>query len=102
MCETIEVEIECCPTSAAVTARGPVIVYRDRVTPAGARPEDIRYDTPTVRDIHLVRLENGPRCRRMRSMADRFSISARAARPRPLSGGPTGATSGLALDGMSR
>lgn len=50
---------ECCPTSAAVTTRGPVIVYRDRVTPPGVRPEDIRYETPTVRDIHLVRFEDG-------------------------------------------
>jgi hypothetical protein len=50
---------ECCPTAAATTSRGPVIVYRDRVTPTDVKPEDVRYDTPTVRDIHLVRLENG-------------------------------------------
>jgi hypothetical protein len=50
---------ECCPTSAAVTDRGPVVAYRDRVTPPGARPEDIRYETATVRDIHVVRLEGG-------------------------------------------
>ena len=33
---------ECCPTSGAATARGPVVVYRDRVAPPGTRPQDIR------------------------------------------------------------
>jgi hypothetical protein len=36
---------ECCPTSAAVTSKGPVVVYRNRVAPSGARPQDIRYET---------------------------------------------------------
>jgi hypothetical protein len=35
------------------------VAYRNRVAPSGARPEDIRYETPTVRDIYLTRLEEG-------------------------------------------
>jgi hypothetical protein len=50
---------ECCPTSAAMTAKGPVVVYRGRLAPTGVRPEDIRYETPAIRDITLVRFENG-------------------------------------------
>lgn len=50
---------ECCPTSAAVSTKGPVAVYRNCVAPPGARPQDIRYETATVRDIYLVRLEKG-------------------------------------------
>jgi hypothetical protein len=67
---------ECCPTSAAVTARGPVVVYRDRVTALDAKPEDIRYDTPTVRDIHLVRLENGTWSAPRRVHADNWVFNA--------------------------
>ena len=48
---------ECCPTSAAVTARGPVVAYRGRQEPAGTRPSEVRADRPTVRDIYLTRLE---------------------------------------------
>ncbi|MBV9037563.1 MAG: exo-alpha-sialidase [Acidobacteriaceae bacterium] len=50
---------ECCPTSAAVSARGPVVVYRNRVAPPGVRPQDIRPEAATVRDIYLARLEEG-------------------------------------------
>ena len=48
---------ECCPTSAAVTARGPVVAYRGRQEPAGTRPSEVRAERPTVRDIYLTRLE---------------------------------------------
>jgi hypothetical protein len=44
---------ECCPTAAAATSRGPVVVYRDR-DQAG---NDVRYDQAVIRDISLVRLE---------------------------------------------
>jgi hypothetical protein len=37
---------ECCPTAAAVTSEGVVVAYRDR-------------SADEVRDIHVVRLENG-------------------------------------------
>ena len=67
---------ECCPTSAAVTIRGPVIVYRDRAAPEGVRPEDIRYETPTVRDIHLVRFENGHWTEPRRVHADNWVFNA--------------------------
>ena len=49
---------ECCPTSAAVTARGPVVVYRGRQEPPGTQPSKVRSDRPTVRDIYLTRLES--------------------------------------------
>ncbi len=37
---------ECCPTTVAVTADGPIVAYRDR-------------SKDEVRDIHVTRLENG-------------------------------------------
>jgi hypothetical protein len=66
---------ECCPTAAAVSARGPVVAYRDRATPAGANPEEIRYDSPTVRDIHVVRLEDGRWTSPRRVYADNWVIN---------------------------
>jgi len=33
------------------------VVYRDRAAPPDVRPQDIVYETPTVRDIYLVRRE---------------------------------------------
>lgn len=47
---------ECCPTSAALSARGPIVVYRDRASPA-QRAEDVRDDGGSVRDVHVARLE---------------------------------------------
>jgi hypothetical protein len=67
---------ECCPTAAAVTARGPVVAYRDRVTPPGARPAEIRYETAAVRDIHVVRLESGRWTEPRRVHADNWVINA--------------------------
>jgi hypothetical protein len=67
---------ECCPTAAAVSARGPVVAYRDRVTPPGAQPVDIRYETATVRDIQVVRLENGRWTEPRRVHADNWVINA--------------------------
>ena len=66
---------ECCPTAAALTSRGPVVVYRDRVTPPGMRPQDIRYETPTVRDISLVRLAGGKWTEPRRVHADNWVIN---------------------------
>jgi hypothetical protein len=48
---------ECCPTSAAVTARGPVVAYRGRQEAPGTKPSEVRSDRPTVRDIYVARLE---------------------------------------------
>jgi hypothetical protein len=50
---------ECCPTSAAATSRGPVVVYRDRQELPGTTPADVQTFRPTIRDIYLVRQENG-------------------------------------------
>jgi hypothetical protein len=50
---------ECCPTSAAVSARGPVVVYRGRQEPPGTQPSEVHEDRPTVRDIYITRLETG-------------------------------------------
>ena len=66
---------ECCPTSAAVSAKGPVVVYRNRIAPSGARPQDIRYETATVRDIYLTRLENGHWTDPQRVYADNWVIN---------------------------
>lgn len=48
---------ECCPTSAAMTERGPVVVYRGRQEPAGTQPAEVQANRPTVRDINLTRLD---------------------------------------------
>ena len=50
---------ECCPTAAAVTARGAVVVYRDRQEAPGTQPSQVQDDRPTVRDIYIARLEAG-------------------------------------------
>jgi hypothetical protein len=50
---------ECCPTSAAVTASGPVVVYRRRAEAPGTKPSEVREDRPTVRDIYITRLVRG-------------------------------------------
>lgn len=49
---------ECCPTSAALTSRGPVVVYRGRQDPPGTKPADVECDRPTIRDIYIARLES--------------------------------------------
>jgi hypothetical protein len=46
-----------CPTSAAVTDRGPVVVYRGRQEASGTRPSAVDPSRPTVRDIYITRLE---------------------------------------------
>lgn len=66
---------ECCPTAAATTSRGPVVVYRDRVTPAGIAPEDVRPDTGSVRDIHLTRFEGDRWTRPVRVHADNWVVN---------------------------
>ena len=50
---------ECCPTSAASTIRGPVVVYRGRQEASGTLPSEVRDSRPTVRDIYIVRMEEG-------------------------------------------
>lgn len=67
---------ECCPTAAAATARGPVVVYRDRVTSDGVAPKEVRGDSGSVRDIHLARLENGKWTPPKRVHADNWVINA--------------------------
>jgi hypothetical protein len=48
---------ECCPTSAALTDRGPVVVYRGRQEASGTKPSEVDPNRPTVRDIYISRLE---------------------------------------------
>ncbi len=67
---------ECCPTAAATTARGPVVVYRDRVTPDGVSPNEVRDDAGSVRDIHLARLEGGRWTSPRRIHADDWVVNA--------------------------
>lgn len=55
----VPITCECCPTSAAVTSRGPVAVFRGRQEAPGTHPSEVRGFRPTVRDIYLVRQENG-------------------------------------------
>jgi len=67
---------ECCPTAAVETARGPVVVYRDRVTPVGITPRDVREDAGSVRDIHLTRFEGGRWTTPRRVHADDWIVNA--------------------------
>ncbi|HTT22566.1 MAG TPA: sialidase family protein [Candidatus Sulfotelmatobacter sp.] len=48
---------ECCPTSAALTDRGPVVAYRGRQEANGAKPSEVDPSRPTVRDIYVSRLD---------------------------------------------
>jgi hypothetical protein len=66
---------ECCPTAATVTARGPLVAYRDRVTPDVA-PEEVRDDAGSVRDIQLTRYETGRWSAPRRVHADDWVIAA--------------------------
>lgn len=50
------VTCECCPNSAAVTASGPVVVFRNRVDSIAKGPTGKPL---AVRDIYLARLEGG-------------------------------------------
>ncbi len=50
---------ECCPTGAAITERGPVVVYRGRQEAPGTLPSEVRGYRPTVRDIYIARQEDG-------------------------------------------
>jgi hypothetical protein len=67
---------ECCPTSAAVTRRGPVVVYRDREEAPGTKPAQVDSARPTVRDIYTSRLENGKWTSPRRVFADNWVIDA--------------------------
>jgi len=50
---------ECCPTSATVTAAGPVVVYRGRTDPPGTKPSEVNPNQATVRDIQISTLQDG-------------------------------------------
>ena len=67
---------ECCPTSAAVTRRGPVVVYRNRDEAPGTEPAQVESARPTVRDIYISRLENGTWTEPHRVFADNWVIDA--------------------------
>ena len=67
---------ECCPTSAAVSARGPVVVYRGRQDPPGTKPSEVRDDRATVRDIYLTRLTDGKWTKPHLVHADNWVINA--------------------------
>lgn len=53
------VACECCPTAAATTAEGPIVVYRDRSRTTGDSVGTIIYETPVVRDIHAIHFRDG-------------------------------------------
>ena len=50
---------ECCPTAAAITGEGPVVVFRGRTEPAGTKATEVDPARATVRDIQISRLQNG-------------------------------------------
>lgn len=50
---------ECCPTAAALTSRGPIVVYRDREVPADVERTGVQYDQSVIRDIAVTRFEGG-------------------------------------------
>lgn len=50
---------ECCPTSASLTSRGPVVVYRGRQEDVGTKPWEVRGDRATIRDIYIMRFQGG-------------------------------------------
>jgi hypothetical protein len=66
---------ECCPTSAAPTRRGPVVVYRGRQEPSDAQPEKVDVTKPTVRDIQITRLQGGKWTPSHRVHADNWVIN---------------------------
>jgi hypothetical protein len=53
------VTCECCPTAAALTGRGPVVVYRDRELPADVERTGVLYEQEVIRDIAITRFEGG-------------------------------------------
>ncbi|HTS30640.1 MAG TPA: hypothetical protein VMH81_32430 [Bryobacteraceae bacterium] len=67
---------ECCPTSAAVTPRGPVVVYRGRQDPPGTKPSEVQGNRPTVRDIYITRLDRGRWTAAHKVHADNWVINA--------------------------
>ena len=67
---------ECCPTSSAVTKRGPIVVYRGRQEPPNTAPTDVEGAESTVRDIEITRIENGRWTTPHRIFADNWVINA--------------------------
>ena len=67
---------ECCPTSAAVTQRGPVVVYRGRQEAPGTQPSEVNPYRATVRDIFITRLQGNQWTKPHRVYADNWVINA--------------------------
>jgi len=67
---------ECCPTSATVSDRGPMVVYRGRREPDGTKPSEVDPDRPTVRDIYVSRLERDRWTKPRLVHADNWTINA--------------------------
>ncbi len=63
------VTCECCPNSAAVTSRGPIVAFRNRVD---SLPKTAISPPLAVRDIHVTRLEQGHWTPPVRVHADNF------------------------------
>ncbi len=67
---------ECCPTSAAVTQSGPVVVYRGRQEAPGTQPSEVNPYRATVRDIYIARLQGNQWTKPHRVHADNWVINA--------------------------
>jgi len=67
---------ECCPTCTAVSASGPVVVYRGRQEAPGTRPSQVNPYQPTVRDIYITRLQGNQWTKPHRVHADNWVINA--------------------------
>jgi len=67
---------ECCPTSAAISTSGPVMVYRGRRDPPGTKPSEVRTDRATVRDVYITRLSGGKWTKPHLVHADNWVINA--------------------------
>jgi len=67
---------ECCPTSAAVTQSGPVVVYRGRQEAPGTQPSKVNPYRATVRDIFITRLQGNQWTKPHRVYADNWVINA--------------------------
>lgn len=67
---------ECCPNTATLTDKGPLIAFRDRAAAPGAQPELVGADAGTVRDIHVARLEDRGWTPPVRVHADNWVVNA--------------------------
>jgi hypothetical protein len=67
---------DCCPNASTVTAKGPLVAFRDRAAASDARPEAVGPDAGTVRDIFVTRLEAAGWSTPVRVHADEWVINA--------------------------